>query len=372
MAPRSWVFWVAVSALPVTLVGCFDEPPDSSKLIFTDAFPQGIGYQPFLNSKLDAASVDSTRAYSGVASLRYTVPTPGEPGAGAFNFSGGAITSDLARDLSGFTALTFWAMASREVQFDSLGLANDNTGSSRYQTEWKGVPMSTTWARYVVPIPAPARLKAERGLLWLSAGASGTPPSGYRVWFDDVQFEALDTTGWNPRPAVTGEARTLELGETYQLKGTAVTHTVEGREITQAVFPAAFDFTSSAPGVASVDAGGLVTARGMGTATILASLDGVAAAQTVTINVGAGRSPVAGPPAPTLPAAEVISIYSGVYTRHPINDDKMAADWSNGCSSPICPRWSEVVLGGTPSASTPICSSRASSSPARTRSTPRG
>jgi len=26
--------------------------------------------------------------------------------------------------------------------------------------------------------------------------------------------------------------------------------------------------------------------------------------------------------------------------------DKLAADWSNGCSSPICPRWSEVTLGG--------------------------
>ncbi len=346
MAPRSWLLRVAVAALPVVLAGCFDEPPDDAGLVFDDAFPQGAGYQPFLNSKLDAASVDSSDAYSGSASLRYAVPTPGEPGAGAFNFSGGAITSDLARDLSGFTALTFWAKASRDVSVDSLGLANDNTGTSRYQTEWNGVPVTTTWSRYVVPIPAPERLTAERGLLWLAAGASGTPPTGYRVWFDEVRFEALDTTGWNPRPVLAGGARTLGTGETFQITGTAVTHTAGGREVTQKVLPATFTWSSSNPAAATVDGAGLVTAGGTGTATISASLGGVAAPQTVVVTVGAGLSPLAGPPAPTLPQADVVSIYSDAYARHPIDNDKMAADWSNGCSSPICPRWSEVVLGG--------------------------
>jgi hypothetical protein len=48
-----------------------------------------------------------------------------------------------------------------------------------------------------------------------------------------------------------------------------------------------------------------------------------------------------------VPAADVISIYSDAYTNVPI--DKMAADWSNGCTDrgePPCPRWSELVLGG--------------------------
>jgi hypothetical protein len=70
----------------------------------------------------------------------------------------------------------------------------------------------------------------------------------------------------------------------------------------------------------------------------------VTAPQRVTVNVGAGLSPVAGPPAPTVPAADVISIYSDAYVSVPI--DKMAADWSNGCTDPICPRWSELVLAG--------------------------
>lgn len=346
MAARRSLLRVMVMALAVVSAGCFDEPPDSSNLVFTDAFHQGSGYQPFRNSKLDAASVDPSEAYSGNASLRFTVPTPGEPGAGAFNFSGGAVVSSLPKDLSGFTALTFWAKASRNVSVGSLGLANDNTGASRYQTEWKEVPLTTTWTRYVLPIPAPARLKQERGLLWLAAGASGTPPVGYRVWFDDIQFEPLDTTGWAPRPALTGGARTMGPGETYQIEGTAVTHTVAGREVTQAVFPATFDFASSNPAVATVDPTGRVTAQGIGTATISASLAGVAVPQTLTITVGSGLSPVAAPPSPTRPQADVISLYSDVYTQHPIDNGKMAADWSNGCSNPICPRWSEVVLGG--------------------------
>ena len=337
------VAWLALAAV---LAGCFDEPPDTSNLIFADAFPQGSGYQPFLNSKLDAATVDSTVSYSGRASLRFTVPTPGEPGAGAFNFSGGAIVSSLSRDLSGYTALTFWARASRDVSLNSLGLANDNTGSSRYQTEWKDVPLTTTWTRYVLPLPAPDKLKRERGLLWLSAGASGTPPTGYRVWFDDIQFEKLDTSGWNPRPRLTGGTRTMGPGETHRLEGTVVTYTVEGREVTQSVLPATFDFVSSNPGVATVDATGLVTTQGAGTATISASLAGVVAPQTLTVQVDSGNSPVAAPPAPTRPAANVLSLYSNAYPQHPINDGKMAADWSNGCSNPICPRWSEVTLGG--------------------------
>jgi hypothetical protein len=113
--------------------------------------------------------------------------------------------------------------------------------------------------------------------------------------------------------------------------------------VTVSVFPSVFEYQSSDPAVATVDSKGLVTALRTGSAVISASLAGVAAPQTVTINVGAGLSPVTGPPAPTVPAADVISIYSDAYQSVPI--DKMAADWSNGCVDP-CTGWSELVLGG--------------------------
>ena len=343
MAPRSWMVRVALAALPVVLSGCFDEPPLASPLVFIDDLDTGVGYQPFLGTKVDAVSVDTVTRYAGSASMRFTVPTPFEPGAGAENFSGGAFTANLPRDLSSFNALTFWAKASRDVAFGSIGFANDNTGTSRYSTEWLGAPLTTTWTRYVIPVPAPGRLTSERGVLLLAGGAQGSPPTGYRTWFDEVKFETLDRAGWNPRPALNGGARTMGPGETSVIDGTRATYTVEGRQVTVFVFPYAFDFQSSNPAVAEVSASGLITAKVPGTAVISASLDGVAALQTVALTVGAGVSPPAGPPAPTVPAADVISIYSDAYADVAI--DKMAADWSNGCSNPICPRWSEQPLG---------------------------
>ncbi len=344
MAPRSWMVRVAMAALPVVLSGCFDEPPLASPLVFIDDLDTGVGYQPFLGTKVDPVSVDTTTVYAGSASMRFTVPNEDDPDAGASKYSGGAFTASLPRDLSGFTALSFWAKASRDVSFGSVGFANDNTGTSLYQTEWLNAPLTTTWTRYVIPVPAPGRLTSERGVLMLSAGAQGTPKAGFRAWFDEVKFETLDRSGWNPRPALNGGNKTLGPGETSAIDGTRATYTVEGREVTVGVFPSAFDFQSSNPAVAEVSSTGLITAKVPGSAVISASLDGVAAPQVVGVTVGAGLSPAAGPPVPTLPATDVISIYSDAYADVAI--DKLAADWSNGCSNPICPRQSEQVLGG--------------------------
>lgn len=343
MAPRSWLVRVALAALPVVLSGCFDEPPLASPLVFIDDLDTGVGYQPFFETKSDAVSTDTTTVYAGSASMRFTVPTPNEPGAGAQNYSGGAFTASLPRDLSGFTALSFWAKASRNVTFGSIGFANDNTGASLYQAELLNAPLTTTWTRHVIPVPAPGRLTSERGVFMLAAGPQGNPSTGYRVWFDEVKYETLDRTGWNPRPALNAGSKTLGPGESSSIDGTRATYTVEGREVTVGVFPAAFDFQSSNSAVAEVSATGLITAKAPGTAVISASLDGVAAPQTIAVTVGAGLSPAAGPPAPTVAAADVISIYSDAYTDVAI--DKLAADWSNGCSNPICPRQSLLPLG---------------------------
>jgi hypothetical protein len=335
---------VALAALPVVLSGCFDEPPLASPLVFIDDLDTGVGYQPFLGTTTkDTVTSDFVTFYAGSASMRFTVLDEDDPNAGTDKYSGGAFTASLPRDLSSFTALSFWAKTSRNVTFGTIGFANDNTGTSLYQTEWLNAPLTTTWTRYVIPVPAPGRLTSERGVLMLSAGAQGTPKAGFRAWFDEVKFETLDRTGWNPRPALNGGSKTLGPGETSAIDGTRATYTVEGRDVTVGVFPSAFDFQSSNPAVAEVSSAGLITAKTPGTATISASLDGLAAPQTIAVTVGAGLSPAAGPPVPTLPAADVIAIYSDAYADVAI--DKMAADWSNGCSNPICPRWSEQLLG---------------------------
>ena len=286
-SPRTWFPKIAAVALTVLAAGCFDEPPDTTNVVFADDYAPGVIYQAFAKSKLDAARRDADEHYAGTASLGYRVPTPGEPGAGEFNFAGGAFTSDRPRDLSRYTALTLWAKASRPVAIGSMGLGNDNTGTSRFQTESTGVALTTEWARYVLPIPAPQKLTAERGLFWLAAGAAGMPPTGYDVWFDDVKFEALDTAGWNPRPTLTPANAGLDVGATAQIAGTAATYTIDGRELTVGVMPATFDYTSSNPAVATVDASGLITATGNGTAVISATLAGVAVPETIAVTVPA-------------------------------------------------------------------------------------
>ena len=344
MAPRSVLVRLSVGVLSLGLSGCFDEPPDRTNVVFADALEPGVFYQPFQNSKPDASSVDAGVSCAGGASLRYSVPTPGEPNAGAFNYAGGAYTSDQPRDLSRYNALTFWAKASRPVTVNSLGVGNDNTGTSRYQTEIAALPFDTTCAFYVVPLPAPGKLTAERGLLWLASDAKGTPPTGYRVWFDEVRYDTVDASAWNPRPVLAGGARTLGVAETFQVGGTAVTYTVSGRDLTMSVFPATFDWQSSNPAAARVSDAGLVTGVGAGDAVISATLGGQQVPQTWAVTVGAGLAPTAGPPAPTASAADVISLYSDAYPAHPV--DKLAADWSNGCTGAPCTRWSELVLGG--------------------------
>jgi hypothetical protein len=283
---------IAALALPLLgLAGCFDNPPDTTNIVFADNYPPGVAYQAFAKSKLDAATIDTIEHHDGVASLGYRVPTPGEPGAGEFNFAGGAFTSDRDRDLSRYTAITFWAKASRNVTIDSIGIGNDNTGTSRFQTETNGLPVTTTWTKYTLPIPAPGKLTAERGLFWLAAGAPGSPPAGYELWFDDVEFESPSTAAWSPHPALTPTDRGLDIGATAQVDGTAVTYSIAAADdLKVKVQPATFDWSTSDPAVATVSASGVITATGNGTAVISAKLGGVAVADTVKVTV----------PAPTL------------------------------------------------------------------------
>jgi hypothetical protein len=342
MAPRSRLRRLVAVALPASLLaGCFDEPPDRPDVVFLDALEPGVAFEPFLDSKYDTFSVDSREKQAGNASARFAVPTPGEPGGGVLGFAGGAFTSSLPRDLSRYTALTFWARASRNVAFDVVGLANDNTGTSRFQTELRNLPLTTSWTRFVLPIPAPEKLTSERGLLWFADGADGSPQTGYQVWLDEIVYQDLDPSSWNPRPVMTAATARIGPGDTHQVAGTAVTHTVDGVEVRQAVFPATFDYSTSDTAIATVNGDGLVTAVGTGTATISASLGGVPVPQVVTVEVAAGLSPTAGPPAPTVAPADVLSIFSDAYDDVPVNS--LGADWSNLDQGP---RLTEVSLAG--------------------------
>ncbi len=314
---------VAVLTCALSLTGCERStdglrpfPLSTDPVVFEDAFGTGVDYQAFLGSKLDAVSIDATERRTGTASLKITVPPAGDPTGG---YAGGGFVSNIVRDLSGYDALVFWAKASRAVTFDVAGIGNDVTGTSRFEARRNAIAITTTWTRFVIPIPLPARLVAERGLFFIAEG----PESGLGadVWLDDVRFERTGVV-LNPRPSMSSRILTAFVGGTISPTGTQTIFNVSGSDVTVGHFPGYFDFVSSNVSVADPQASGIRVA-GAGSASVTARLGDVAATGTVTVNAIA--PPATAAPVPTLPASDVISLFSDAYSNRPI--DTWSATW---------------------------------------------
>jgi len=291
-------------------------PTFKDPAVFDDGLGAYVDFQAFAGSKLDALAIDSTVAYSGATSIRITVPAPGDP---TGTYAGGAFTTNRARDLSGYDALTFWARASRAVTFNVVGIGNDNTGTSKFDASWANVAMTTEWKKFVIPIPLPSRLRDEKGLFYFAEGPE--MGQGATVWFDDILFENLGTVT-NPRPSIPTQSISPDVGTWLTVTGAKVTFAVDGLDRTLDLMQGYLTFASSAD---SVVTGGEGVARvvGLGTATVTASLGGVPATGAITVT--AAPAPTAGPPAPTVPAANVISLFSNSYTNVAV--DTWSAPW---------------------------------------------
>lgn len=290
-------------------------PPEAA--VFIDGFAPGVQYSAFGGSKTDALDIERDNPFRGTAALKFTVPGPGDPAGG---YAGGAFFSVAPRDLTGFDALTFWARASTSATVNTVGLGNDASGASRFTAELSGLPVSTTWTKYAVPIPLASKLGAERGLFFMAEGSEH--PVGYDLWFDDVQFER---TGGviNPRPAIASRTVAGEVGSSLSVGGTQVTFDASGADRTVLASPAYFTFASSDPAVAAVDEAGGIQLVGPGSAQITAQLGSTPAAGAVTVNVSA--PPGGPPPAPVHPPKDVVSLFSGAYDDVPV--DTWSASW---------------------------------------------
>jgi hypothetical protein len=284
-------------------------PFPAQSAVFLDNFAPGVDFQAFGGSKTDALSIDATIRRNGTASLRVTVPAPGDASGG---YAGGAFVSNVPRDLSGFTALTFWARASTSATLNVSGLGNDNTGTSRYTAQVSGLPLTTTWTKYVIPIPLAAKLTQERGAFFFAEGAEGT--TGYEIWFDDIQFE--DIPVGTPRPAIATSTIAGAVGADITLAGTVAAYTIGGTDVTVEAAPAYFTAVSSNTDVATVSDLGVISVIGLGSTEVTASLGTTPATGAITINVGAG--PTVAAPVPTRDAGSVISLFSNAYTNVPM------------------------------------------------------
>jgi hypothetical protein len=299
-------------------------PPITDPVVFADGFGDHVDFQAFLGSKVDAVSIDTNEKYAGSASLKITVPAPGDPSGG---YAGGAFTTTRTRELSAYNALTFWAKASTAATLDVAGLGNDNTGTSKFEARWSAIPITTDWKKYVVPIPLPRKLTSEGGLFFFAEGAENGLAN--TLWFDEVRFENVATIS-DPRPAMTGRFVNAFVGATVAPQGTRVTFDVDGTDERIEHSPGYFTFASSADSVARISNGSILVV-GPGSATITARLDTIVATGVVIVNASA--PPPTPAPTPSFPAFEVISLFSNAYVNVPVNT--WSAPWDQADVSDI-------------------------------------
>ncbi len=313
---------VALAALAVFgATGCAKHegivaPTIKDPVVYSDGFGSNVDFQAFLGSKLDAISIDSTTKFIGTTSLKVTVPAPGDASGG---YAGGAFVVNRPRDLSTFNALTFYAKASRPISFDVAGLGNDNTGTSKFEARRNAIALTTSWQRFVIPIPLASRLGAEKGMFYFAEGPESG--AGSTVWFDEVQFEYL-TGITNPRPSIQSASLAPGVGEYVDVPGTQVTFDVDGADVLVGTMPGYFTFLSSVDSVATGGEGS-VHVIGLGTTTITAKLGEIPATGSITLTPQ--PAPLTAAPTPTLPSADVISLYSNAYTNRTV--DTWSTSW---------------------------------------------
>ncbi|PQJ74084.1 Ig-like domain-containing protein [Polaribacter gangjinensis] len=286
----------------------------TNQFVFSDSFSAGLEYYPFADSKFEAFSVDTEVKYQGTASMRFDVPNEGDRN-GAY---AGAIFRDDngGRDLSKYDALTFWAKASKAATINDIGFGQD-FGQNKFQVSKRALRLTTNWVKYTIPIPDASKLKQEKGMFWYAEGPENG--DGYSFWIDELKFEKLGTIA-QPRPSILNgdnisvntfigvNINIADLNQTFNL-GT-------GEDISISSAPGYFVFTSSNPSVASVSETGVVEVLSSGNTVITATLGGVEAKGSLTIN-SIGSFVFA--PTPTRDPNNVVSIFSDHYTNTPVD-----------------------------------------------------
>jgi len=304
--------------------GLQPDPGDTNPVVFSDEF-EGIDYAAFGDSKLDAFDVDTEEGYPAkTGSIKIAVPDRDDPSGG---YAGGAITANMARNLSQYNAVTFWAKASRSGTLDLAGFGNDNTGTSKYAASVGDLDLKTYWQRYLLPIPRTGKLVPERGLFqFAEADEVG---EGYVVWIDEIEFTNVDNIS-NPRPVMRQGDVSAITGVTLAVDGTSTALDVSGATVVVTHQAGYFTLESSNEDVA-IPGEGVIHVVGEGTAEITAKLDTVIVAGRFTIT--ALDPPTDAAPRPTIPAANVISIFSNAYTNWPV--DSFSPEWDGASVSDL-------------------------------------
>jgi hypothetical protein len=236
---------------------------------------------------------------SGTSSLKIVVPATG--------YTGGALAAAMPQNLSTYNAVSFWIKASAAKKLNVAGLGN-NAATTVYQTELADIPVTTTWTKFIIPIPVPSKLAAETGLFHF---AEGSDEGAYTIWLDNIQYENLAATVvGTPTATIATESITKGVGDAFEATGLSCTFPINSVATKLSLNKAYFTFTSSNTAVATVSALGVGAGVSVGTSAITAKLGAVAATGTLTVNIIAGTTPTTAAPTPTRLSANVISLFS--------------------------------------------------------------
>ena len=125
--------------------------------VFIDGFSAGLGYGAFGGSKYSAFTVDNEVKYEGTASMRFDVPSVGDPD-GAY--AGGVFIDGSGRNLTDYDALTFWVKGSQAATLNEVGFGTD-FGENKYNAILKNVSIDTNWKKVIIPIPDASKLTSR-------------------------------------------------------------------------------------------------------------------------------------------------------------------------------------------------------------------
>ncbi len=281
---------------------------------FFESFDPAEGYNTD-----DTFDVVDDVAYEGSSSIRIDVPSPDNPN----GFLAGGIFRDRGngRDLTGYDALTFWAKASTTATLASVGFGAD-FDEDKFTVVATGIQLTTNWKKYIIPIPDASKLVQERGLFSYIAApfdVLGDGPNGNEIgwtfWLDEIRFENLGTIGQERPQIFNGQDLTQGVFVGSDIPITGLGYTVNlPSGLNQTVTPSAnyFSFVSSDPSVATVSESGVVSVVGNGTATINATVGSFLAEGSLEITA---EGAFVNADDPTLPASDVLSVYSDTYTN---------------------------------------------------------
>jgi len=162
-------------------------PAATGAVVFSDNYDTGVSFVNFDGATNDV-SVDATVLNNGRKTIKAVVT-------GSGGYSGGAFVAATPRNLSAYNAVTFWARGSVANSTLKVGLGNNGV-STRFNAEAIGIPLTTTFTKFIIPLPNPSKFVDANGLFHFADG-----PNNYTVWFSDIQYENLPVSQVGPPTA---------------------------------------------------------------------------------------------------------------------------------------------------------------------------